>query len=97
MADVAVVQAADFGKLHDPPCREDLNRPEIGRVLVEREVCERLMVVGEVAGQDAVEVSLAEGEHLIQALVPDRPMSRSAKGFCQGLRGAVRTSWIPCP
>ena len=34
LAEVAVVQAADFGKLHDLPCREDLNRPEIGRVLV---------------------------------------------------------------
>jgi hypothetical protein len=33
------------------------------------------MVVGEgeVAGQDAVEVSLAENENVIQTLAPDRP------------------------
>jgi hypothetical protein len=83
-----VVQAADFGKLHDPPCREDLNRPEIGRVLVEREVCERLMVVGEVAGQDAVEVSLAEGEHVIQALVPDRPDEPLREGILPRAAGS---------
>src|SRR2546427_5134867 len=25
------------------------------------------------------------------------PMTRSAKGFCQGARGAMRTPWIPMP
>jgi hypothetical protein len=30
------------------------------------------MVVGEITGQDATEVSLAEDEHVIQALAPDR-------------------------
>src|SRR5512145_2972590 len=47
-------------------------RPEGGRVLVQREVGPRLMVIGEIAGQDAAEVSLAEDEHVIQALAPDR-------------------------
>jgi hypothetical protein len=31
-------------------------------------MCPGLMVVGEVAGQDAAEVPLAENEHVIQAL-----------------------------
>jgi hypothetical protein len=31
-----------------------------------------LVVIGEIAGQDAAEVSLAENEHVIQALAPDR-------------------------
>jgi hypothetical protein len=30
------------------------------------------MVVSEIAGQDATEVALAEDEHVIQALAPDR-------------------------
>ena len=30
------------------------------------------MIVGEVAGQDAAEVSLAEDEDMIQTLAPDR-------------------------
>ena len=71
LADVAVVQAADFGKLHDLPCHVELDRPEVGRVLGQREVGTRLLVVGEVSGQDAALVSLAEDEHVIQALAPD--------------------------
>jgi hypothetical protein len=67
-----MVQPADFGTLHDLPRCGELDRPEVGRVLVECEVCARLMVVSEIAGQDAVEVSLAENEHVIQALAPDR-------------------------
>jgi hypothetical protein len=66
-----MVQPADFGKLHDVPGRGELDRPEVGCVLVEREVCARLMVVSEMAGRDA-EVSLAENEYVIQALAPDR-------------------------
>jgi hypothetical protein len=72
LADVAVVQAADFGKLDDLSCDGKLDRPEVGRVLVQREVSTRPVVVGEVLGQDAAEVSLAEDEHVIQALAPDR-------------------------
>jgi hypothetical protein len=55
------------------------------------------MVVGKVAGQDATKVSLAEDKHVIQALASDRPMSRSAKGFCHGPCGAERTSSISMP
>jgi hypothetical protein len=67
-----MVQAADFGKLHDLAFHGAFDGPEVGGVLVEREMCARLMVVGEVAGQDAVEVSLAKNENVIQALAPDR-------------------------
>ena len=72
LAEVAVVQAADFGKLHDRPRRGKLDGPELGCVLVEREVCARLMVIGKVAGQDAAQVSLAEDEHVIQTFAADR-------------------------
>jgi hypothetical protein len=50
-----MVEALDFGKLHDFPCRWKLDRPEVRRVLIEGEVRWSLMVVGEVAGQDAAE------------------------------------------
>jgi transposase len=33
-----MVQAADFGKLHDLSCRGELDRPEVGCILVECEV-----------------------------------------------------------
>jgi hypothetical protein len=35
-------------------------------------MCTPLMVIGEVASQDVAEVSLAENEHVIQTLAPDR-------------------------
>jgi hypothetical protein len=82
-----VVQAADFGKLNDIACRGKLDRPEVGCVLVEREMGTCLMVVGEIAGQDAAEVSLAEDEHVIQALAPDRTDKALGKRI---LPGAVR-------
>jgi hypothetical protein len=72
LADVAVVQAANFGKLHDLPRGGERDRPDVGGVLVEREMCARLMVIGEVAGQGAAEVSLVEHEDVIQALASDR-------------------------
>ena len=55
------------------------------------------MVVGDVAGQDAVEVSLAENEHVIQTLAPDRSDHALGEGICHGLCGAVRTSSMPMP
>jgi hypothetical protein len=44
------------------------------------------------------QMPLAEADDMVQALAPDRTdKARSAKGFCQGLRAAVRTSWICMP
>jgi len=51
LAEVAVVQAADFGNLHDLPGHGELNRPGVGCVLVQREVGTRLVVVGKVSGR----------------------------------------------
>jgi hypothetical protein len=45
------VQAADFGNLHDRARRGELDRPEVGCVLVEREMGARVMVIGEVCVQ----------------------------------------------
>jgi hypothetical protein len=66
-----MMQATDFGSLNHPAERRWLDWPSVGCILVEREVSSRLMVVGEVAGQDAVEVALAENEHVTQTLAPD--------------------------
>src|SRR3989442_6156204 len=71
LANVAMVQAADFRKLYDLACRGELDRPEVWSVLVEREMGTRPVVVSEVSGQDAAEVSLAENEHVTQAFAPD--------------------------
>jgi hypothetical protein len=64
-------------------------------VLVEREVGPRLTVIAEIAGHDAVEVALAEDEHVIQALAPDRADEPLRERFRHGLCGAVTTSSMP--
>jgi len=66
------MQAADFWKLYDPGRRGELDGSEVGRVFLEREVRARLMVIDEVAVQDAAQVPLAEDENVIQALASDR-------------------------
>jgi hypothetical protein len=53
LAEVAVVQPADFWKLRDLSRRGELNGPELGCILVERKVRATLMIIPEVAGQDA--------------------------------------------
>jgi hypothetical protein len=82
-----MVQTADFGKLHDLALRGAFDGPEVGCVFVEREMGARLIAIGEVAGQDAVEVSLAENEHVIQALAPDRADEPPREGVLPGAVG----------
>jgi hypothetical protein len=67
-----MVQAADFWKLHDLADRGELDGRDVGCVLVEREVRASPLIVADVTGQDAAQVSLAENENVIQALAPDR-------------------------
>src|ERR687892_510192 len=67
-----MVQAADFRKLYDSTRRGRFGGSEVWGILVEREMCPRVMVVGEVAGQDAAEMSFAQDENVIQTLAPDR-------------------------
>ena len=72
LAKVAMVQASDFWKLHDLAGRRPLDGPDVGCVLVEREMGASLMIVAEVTGQDAARVSFPEDENMIQALASDR-------------------------
>src|SRR5438093_6221083 len=72
LADVAVMQATDFGNLHDPARLGELDGPDVRRILVEREVRGGAVRGGEVAGQDAAQVAFAENQNVIQTLAPDR-------------------------
>jgi hypothetical protein len=66
-----MVQTADFGNLQDPARLGELNGPDVGRILVEREVRANLVIVREVPRQDAAQMSFAEDENMIQTLAPD--------------------------
>jgi hypothetical protein len=59
-ADVAMMQTADFGHLQDAARLGELDGPEVGDVLVEREMRAGLVVVRDVPGQDAAQVAFAE-------------------------------------
>ena len=52
-ADVAMMQATDFGNGDDRAEPRRLGWPSVGCVLVEREMSAGPVIVGEVAGQDA--------------------------------------------
>ena len=92
-----MMQATDFGNLHDPARPGELDGPDVRCILVEREMGTCLMVVGEIASQDAAEVSLAEDEHVIQALAPHRADEPLHERVLSRLCGAVRRSSVPMP
>ena len=67
-----MVQTADFGNLQDPARLGELNGSDVGGILAEREVRASLVIVREVPGQDATQMSFAQDEDMIQALASDR-------------------------
>src|SRR5882762_8206271 len=66
-----MVEATDFANRDDLAEFRPLNWAAVGRILVEREVSTRLVIVREVAGQEAAQVPFAKDEDVIQALAPD--------------------------
>ena len=93
-----MMEAADFGNRDDRAELRRLDASSVGGILVEREVSPCAVIVREVPGQDTAQVAFAQHEDMIEALARRiDPMSRSAKGFSQGLWGAVRTSVMPMP
>jgi hypothetical protein len=71
-SDVAVMQTTDFGDWDNRAALRRLDWATVGGVLVEREMCASLMVVREVADQDAAQVPFTEDENVIQTLPSDR-------------------------
>ena len=67
-----MMKTLDFGKRHDPAHLGPLDSPPIRRILLEREVGSRPVIVREVARQDAAQVAFAQDEDMVQTLTPDR-------------------------
>jgi hypothetical protein len=66
-----MVEATLFANRGDPAEFRRLNWPAVGRILVERQVSVRPVVVREVASQDMTQVVFAEDDDVIQTLAPD--------------------------
>jgi hypothetical protein len=71
-ADVAMMQAADFGTRDDRAERGRLDMPSNGRVLLERKVSASPVIVREIRREDSSKMTLAEDDDMVQALAPDR-------------------------
>src|SRR3989454_2743115 len=75
-----------------------LNWAAVGRILVEREVSARPVVVREVAGESAAQVPFAEDEDVIQTLAPDRADEPLREGILPGaVRSEEHTSELQSP
>jgi hypothetical protein len=96
-ADVAVMQATDIRNGDDLAEGRRLDWSFVGCILVERKMSAGAVVVREVGGQNAPQVPLAEHDDMVEAFASQEPISRSAKGFCHGLCGGVRSSSMPMP
>src|SRR5436853_1638725 len=66
-----MVEATDFANRDDLAEFRPLNCAAVWRILFEREVSTRPVVVREVASQGAAQASLAQDECVIQTLAPD--------------------------
>ena len=69
---VSMMQATDFGNRHDHAKLRPVDRPDVWRILLEREVSSCTVIVGEVACQDAAQVPLAQNENMVQTLATYR-------------------------
>ena len=79
-----MMQATDFANRHDSARLGELDQPAARRVLLEREMSASLVIVREVADQDAAQVPFAEDEHVIQTLPPDRADEPFREGILPG-------------
>ncbi len=66
-----MVESADLGQSNDAAVLGRLDGAWLGRILVEREVRPRAVIVAEVAVQPPTEVSLVEDDHVIEKLTAD--------------------------
>src|SRR5213592_4951154 len=79
-----MVEATDFANRDDLAEFRPLNWAAVGRILVEREVSTRPVVVREVASQGAAQVPFAEDEDVIQTLAPNRADEPLREGILPG-------------
>jgi hypothetical protein len=67
---VAVVESADLWQPHDGSHSWRLNGSWLGRVLPQRQMCSRSMIVIQVGSQHATERGFMEHDHMVQTLPP---------------------------
>src|SRR5881397_166308 len=91
-----MVEATDFANRDDLAEFRPLNWAAVGRILVEREVSTRPVVVREVASQGAAQVPFAKDEDVIQTLAPDGADEPLREGILPGAVSRPRP-WRTAP
>jgi hypothetical protein len=69
---VAVMQPTDLGQRHDSPHVLRPNPSRLGRVLPQREMRSRSVIVIQVGSEDAMERAFMEHDHMVQAFPSNR-------------------------
>ena len=69
---VTMMEATDLGKLDDLPVLRWLDRSRLRRILLQRQMRSRTMVVADVSPQDSAKMTLVEDDDVIETLSPDR-------------------------
>ena len=90
-----MVEPADFGPRHDPTGAGDVDSTPKRRVLVERPVRSRAVVIRDVGSQHPSEMPLVEDDDVVQTLAADRPDDAFDVGILPG--GARRGAHGPEP
>jgi hypothetical protein len=60
-----------------------LDGTRLGRILLEREVRSRAVVVAEITAQTTAEMSLAQDDHVVEKLAANRADHSLGKGFAK--------------
>ena len=63
---VAMVEPADLRQFDDLAHARRLDRPWLGRILAQREMRARLVIVRKVSFQNSMEMALAEDDHVVE-------------------------------
>ena len=83
-----------MGQRNDAALLGALNGARLGRILLKCVMRARAVVVAEVAAQTTMEVSVVEDNHVVEQFASDGADHALGEGFCQGERGAVRTTVV---
>ena len=79
-----MVQPADFGPRHDTTGAGRLDGARLGRVLAERKVRSRALVIRDVRSKHLSEMPLVEHDHVVQTLATDGPDDAFDVGILPG-------------
>ena len=66
------MESADFGARHDPTDANRMDGARLGRVLGQREMRSRAVVIRDVRAKDPPEMPLVEDDDVVETLAPDR-------------------------